>query len=121
MQNMIAVSAEAKSFVVALCEEFPARPGKGKNPYDLTQREAVDAIMEFVAANRIQTREESNEHGETALVEFDGLALEVERTLALRGAVARANSKAAENEKLKTELEELKAKLAALTGADASE
>jgi hypothetical protein len=111
-QNMIAVSEYAKNFILALCAEFPDQPGKGEKPYDLTQREAMDALVEFAAANRetIETDEEGNE------TVIDGLALEVRRTLALRGATVRANSaisKLAEKEK---ELEELRAQLAKLQG-----
>lgn len=118
-QNMIAVSATAKEFVASLCAEFPDQPGKGDKPYDLTQREAVDALVEFAIANRMQEREETNDEGESVIVEFDALAHEVKRTLALRGATIRANSATAKLEAKEKELEELKALLAKLQGQSA--
>ena len=116
-QNMIAVSATAKNFVVALCGQYLDQPGKSKS-HDLTQREAVDALVEFAIANREGVKEETNEQGEAVLVPVDLLDLEVKRTLALREANVRANTKAAENEKLKKQLEELQAKYAALTATN---
>lgn len=117
-QNMIAVSADAKGFIVALCAKYPNQPGK-TSEYDLTHREAVDALVEFAKANRNGEREETNEAGETVLVPVDLLDLEVKRTLALRAATARANSATAKLAEKEKELETLKAQLAALMGAAA--
>ena len=94
------------------------QPGK-TTAYGLKHIEAVESLVEFAKANRMQTREETTEDGHTRLVEFDGLALEVRRTLALRAATSRTNSAAAKLEEAKAELEELKAKLAKLQGAEA--
>lgn len=109
---MIAVSEYAKNFILGLCAEFPNQPGKGEKPYDLTQREAMDALVAFAEANRetIETDEEGNE------TVVDGLALECKRTLALRGATVRANTATAKLAEKEKELEELKALLAKLQG-----
>lgn len=115
-QNMIAVSTEAKQFIINLCGQYLDQPGKSKS-HDLTQREAVDALVAFAEANREGIREETNEEGETVLVTVDLLDLEVKRTLALRAATTRANTAAAKLAEKEKELEALKAQIAALTGA----
>ena len=92
-QNMIAVSSEFKNFILATCGAFPNQPGKTK-PHDLTQREAADAMMEFIEAHRKSVSEETDEHGNVSFVEIDLFDLEVKRTLALRAATDRANSTA---------------------------
>jgi hypothetical protein len=112
-QYMIAVSEEAKGFIVNLCSEYPDQPGK-TSPHDLTQREAVDAVIAFVEANRFKETIEVNDEGVESLSETDLLDLEVKRTLALRAATTRANSAAAKLAEKEKELEELKAMLAAL-------
>lgn len=116
-QNMIAVSETAKSFILSLCAAFPAQPGKGEKPYDLTQREAVDALVAFADTHRDGEREETNEEGETITVAVDLLALEVRRTLALRGATIRANTATAKVDALEKEKAELLALIAKLQGA----
>ena len=115
-QNMIAVSTEAKNFVVALCASFPAQPGKGDKPYDLTQREAVDALVAFAEANREGSKVETDDEGNETLVSVDLLELEVKRTLALRGATNRANSDKAKVSALQKEKAELLALIAKLQG-----
>lgn len=117
-QNMIAVSAEFKSFITGLCAAYPEQPGKTK-PHDLTQREACDALQAVAESVRNVEREETDEHGNTALVTVDLVDLEIRRTLALRGAVNRANSATAKLAEKEKELETLKAQLAALMGAQA--
>jgi hypothetical protein len=117
-QNMIAVSATAKQFVIALCGQYLDQPGKSKS-HDLTQREAVDALVAFAEVNREGVKEETNESGETVLVTVDLLDLEVKRTLALRAATVRANSATSKLEAKEKELEELKALLAKLQGETA--
>lgn len=113
-QNMVAVSVDAKNFIVALCERFPAQPGKAAKPYDLTQREAVDAIVAFAEGFGVEEREETNEQGETTIVKVDLLAKEVQRTLALRGATVRANSATAALSEAQKELAEAERRTAEL-------
>jgi hypothetical protein len=118
MQNMIAISQTAKDFIVALCGQYLEQPGKTKS-HDLTQREAMDTLVAFAENNRMLSREEISDEGETTVVEYDALDLEVKRTLALRAAVTRANSANAKLEAKEKELEELKAMLAKLQAAQA--
>lgn len=113
-QNMVAVSEDSKGFIVALCERFPDQPGKGDKPYDLTQREAVDAIVAFAETHGVVEVEETNDQGETILVKVDHLAKEVQRTLALRGATVRANSATAALSEAQKELAEAERKMAEL-------
>jgi hypothetical protein len=118
-QDMIAVSATAKEFIVALCASYPEQPGKTK-AHDLTQREAVDAIISFVEVNREGCKVETDDEGNENLVSVDLLDLEVKRTLALRAATVRANSAISKLEAKEKELEELKAILAKLQGETAT-
>ena len=110
-QNMIAVSIEAKSFVQSLTASFGG-PSKTKDFLALSEREAVDALVEFAQANRITVTQEVNDEGEEYELEHDGLALEIARTIALRAATVRANTATAKLAEKEQELEEMKALLA---------
>ena len=111
---MIAISQTAKDFIVALCGQYLDQPGKSKS-HDLTQREAVDAVIAFAEANRNgwQTVVDP-ETGEFTEIPVDLLDLEVRRTLALRAATVRANSATSKLEAKEKEVAELKAQLQAL-------
>lgn len=110
-QNMIAVSIEAKSFVQSLTAAFGG-PSKTKDFLALSEREAVDSLVEFAQANRITVTQEVNDEGEEYELEHDGLALEIARTIALRAATVRANTATAKLAEKEQELAEMKALLA---------
>lgn len=110
----LTISDEAKAFVAGLQASYEA-PGKTPGKMvKLTEAEAVDAMVEFITANREQLQ--TDDSGNVSIVDlFD---LEVRRTLALReGSKAKVReSVRKENESLKAQLAALEAKLAALAG-----
>lgn len=112
---MIAVSETAKQFVQSMTGAFGG-PSKTKDFMPMTEREAVDTLVAVAESVRKVEREETNEEGESVLVEVDLLALEAKRTLALRAATTRANTATAKLEAKEKELEELRALLAKLQG-----
>lgn len=113
---MIAVSESAKSFVQKMTSTFGG-PSKTKDYLSLSEREAVDSLVEFARANREGSQDVENpETGEIETIPLDLLALEVERTLAMRAATVRANTATAKLEAKEKELEELRALLAKLQG-----
>jgi hypothetical protein len=122
-QNVVAVSESCKAFF-AECGELYGAAGKTKDYVKASEREIGDAMVEFIAANRNQTRavmdDEGNptfdDDGKPVTVAFDAFELEVKRTLALRATTERVSSVKAENAKLAQQLADLRAELAALTG-----
>jgi hypothetical protein len=118
-QNMIAVSIEAKTFVQSLTTSFGG-PSKTKEFLALSEREAVDALVEFAQANRYTVTDEVTDEGEAYELTHDGLALEIDRTIALRAATVRANTATAKLAEKEQELAEMKALLAKYQAASAT-
>lgn len=114
-QHVLAVSERCKAFFND-CRAAYSAPGKTKDDVPASEREIGDAILEFIDANRMQSRTTLNEEtGEEETVEFDAFELEVKRTLAQRATTSRANSAAAKVAALEKEKAELQALLAKLT------
>jgi hypothetical protein len=118
-QNMIAVSTTVKTFVKDCTADFGG-PSKSKDFLAASEREILDAMTAFVEANRYQVREveETNEEGETALVsvEVDTFGEAVNQVISDRMDSVRVNTAAAKLKSAMSELETLRAQLAALKG-----
>ena len=134
-QDMIAVSADFKDFIVEQTTIFGASSAS-KDYMAATQKEVCDAMLEFVKAHRITGKEpveletfdvdgqpivdsEGNPVMETVERDIDGFALEMSRTLALRAATSRANSASAKLAEKEKELQELREMLAKLQSVQA--
>ncbi len=137
-QNMIAVSATVKTFVQDCTADFGG-PSKSKEFLAASEREILDGMMAYVEKTRYQKREETrpvmveetNEQGEailvdsgkteTVTVEFDAFGEVMADVIKSRMDSVRINTAAAKLKSAEAELAELRAKLAALTGADTPE
>jgi hypothetical protein len=135
-QNMIAVSSTVKTFVKDCTADFGG-PSKSKDFLAASEREILDGMVSYVEATRYQVREieqpvmveETNDKGETVMVdseevetveiEVDVFAEAVNQVIADRMDSVRVNTAGAKLKNALSELETLKAQLAALTGATA--
>lgn len=111
---MIAISATAKQWVDDTRAGFSG-PSKTKEEMGASQREIVDALIDFAEAHRYVT--ESDDEGNTS--ERDRFAEAVEKVIASRLTTERTRTNTAKIalEKAEAELAEVKAKLAALEAA----
>jgi hypothetical protein len=117
-QNMIAVSEDAKTYVQAMSATFGG-PSKTKDYLAMSEREAIDTLVAVAESVRKVERIESDDEGNETIVFVDLVALEADRTLALRAATSRANSAASKLEAKEKEIAELKAMLEKLQGVTA--
>ena len=133
-QLVIAVSDRVKSYVKGLTENFKA-PSKSKDEMFLTEREALDALVDFSEAfrytkgmrNVMETVEIDGETHEVESLDGDGapimeefttdeLALVIGDIMAERMTTSRTNSSTAKVSALEAELEALRAEYAKLKG-----
>lgn len=122
VQNVVAISATAKATIKGFTEVFSA-PSKSKDDMNLTEREAVDGILQFVEKFRYTTEERFktavNEAGEIVETdelesyEHDWLAPEMEAVMKERMNITRVVS-SSKVKALESEKEALQAQLNAL-------
>ncbi len=133
-QLVIAVSERVKTWVKDTAASFSA-PSKSKESLDASEREVLDACIEFVETYRYQkvpkteqvtlnegTPEEVTEtvevynDGILEMIEIDFFGIEIEKVMALRMETTRTNSSTAKLASAEAELAELRAQIAALKG-----
>ena len=115
-QNVVATSETAKQFITDESASHTA-PNKGGDITSASNREIVDAMVQFVEAHRYQERTETSEDGLESVKEVDIFEETVMGVLAERLDAVRVNSATAKLASAEAQLAELRAQLAALQGA----
>lgn len=137
-QLVIAVSDRVKTWVKDTAASFSA-PSKSKEVHPASEREVLDALIDFAESYRYQqiprteeivlnegTPDESTEtvscydtDGNLELEEIDFFGVELDKVMSLRMETSRTNSSSAKLAAQESEIEKLKAQIALLTGAGA--
>ena len=112
-QNMIAVSSQVKTWVKDTTCDFTAL-NKGGNMQNASEREILDAMVQFIDSTRYQEREETNESGDVSIVEVDTFGESVMSVLDARLDYVRPNTSASKVKSLESALMDSQTKLAEL-------
>ena len=122
VQFPVSGSQEFKAFITS-CRESYGAAGTTKEYNAISEREVSDAILEFISANRMErinclvTDDDGNEIEEMQETGIDLFELEINRTLALRTTQTRQNTATIKLASAQSEIEALKAQLAAMLNA----